>query len=141
MDTDYIWISLIQYFLENSFNYNGSNLNSAEIGGSEKTLINISTELAKDKEIIITMLTDDKAVNDIIRSKIFLNNVCKKTTVIDMSSTKPSTALDNYKKLKKRGVYFLDAPVSGGTKGAESASLAIMVGGEKKIYKKKSDYK
>ena len=33
------------YFLENSFNYNGSNLNSAEIGGSEKTLINISTEL------------------------------------------------------------------------------------------------
>ena len=82
------------------------------------------------------MLTDDKAVNDIIRSKTFLNNVCKETTVIDMSSTKPSTALDNYKKLKKRGVYFLDAPVSGGTKGAESASLAIMVGGEKKIYEK-----
>ena len=93
-------------------------------------------ELVKDKEIIITMLTDDKAVNDIIRSKTFLNNVCKQTTVIDMSSTKPSTALDNYKTLKKRGVYFLDAPVSGGTKGAESASLAIMVGGEKKIYKK-----
>ena len=37
-----------------------------------------------------------------------------------------------YKTLKKKGVYFLDAPVSGGTKGAESASLAIMVGGEKK---------
>ena len=93
-------------------------------------------ELVKDKEIIITMLTDDKAVKDIIRSKTFLNNVCKETTVIDMSSTKPSTALDNYKTLKKKGVYFLDAPVSGGTKGAESASLAIMVGGEKKYIKK-----
>ena len=67
-------------------------------------------ELAKDKEIIITMLTDDKAVNDIIRSKKFLNNVCKKTTVIDMSSTKPSTALDNYKKLKKKGSLFFRCP-------------------------------
>ena len=57
-------------------------------------------ELVKDKEIIITMLTDDKAVNEILRSKIFLNNVCKETTVIDMSSTKPSTALDNYKNMR-----------------------------------------
>ena len=56
------------------------------------------------------MLTDDKAVNNIIRSKTFLNNVCKETTVIDMSSTKPSTALDNYKTLKKRGVYFFRCP-------------------------------
>ena len=53
-----------------------------------------------------------------------------------MSSTKPITALNNYKKLKKLGVYFLDAPVSGGTKGAEDASLAIMVGGDKRIFNK-----
>ena len=93
-------------------------------------------ELVKDKNVVITMLTDDKAVNEIINSKKFLKNLNKKTTVIDMSSTKPITALKNYKKLKKIGVDFLDAPVSGGTKGAESATLAIMVGGEKKIFKK-----
>ena len=93
-------------------------------------------ELVKDKNVVITMLTDDKAVNEIINSKKILKNLNKKTTVIDMSSTKPITALKNYKKLKKIGVDFLDAPVSGGTKGAESATLAIMVGGEKKIFKK-----
>ena len=93
-------------------------------------------QLVKDKDVIITMLTDDKAVNQIISSKKFLQNINKKTTVIDMSSTKPITALNNYKKLKKLGVYLLDAPVSGGTKGAEDASLAIMVGGDKKIFKK-----
>ena len=93
-------------------------------------------QLVKDKDVIITMLNDDKAVNQIISSKKFLQNINKKTTVIDMSSTKPITALNNYKKLKKLGVYLLDAPVSGGTKGAEDASLAIMVGGDKKIFKK-----
>ena len=96
--------------------------------------INID-QLVKDKDVIITMLTDDKAVNEIISNK-FLNNINTKTTVIDMSSTKPITALNNYKKLKKLGVDFLDAPVSGGTKGAENASLAIMVGGDKNIYQK-----
>ena len=93
-------------------------------------------QLVKDKDVIITMLTDDKAVNQIISSKKFQQNINKKTTVIDMSSTKPITALNNYKKLKKLGVYFLDAPVSGGTKGAEDASLAIMVGGDKRIFNK-----
>ena len=93
-------------------------------------------QLVKDKDVIITMLTDDKAVNQIISSKKFQQNINKKTTVIDMSSTKPITALNNYKKLKNLGVYFLDAPVSGGTKGAKDASLAIMVGGDKRIFKK-----
>ena len=93
-------------------------------------------QLVKDKDIIITMLTDDKAVNQIISSKKFLQNINKKTTVIDMSSTKPNTALNNFKKLKKLEVNFLDAPVSGGTKGAEDANLAIMVGGDKNIFQK-----
>ena len=44
-------------FFGKFFDYNGSNLNSAEIAGSEKTLINISTELAKDKNLIIKVLT------------------------------------------------------------------------------------
>ena len=39
------------YFLENSFDYNGNDLNSDIIGGSEKTLINISSELAKNEAI------------------------------------------------------------------------------------------
>ena len=58
------------------------------------------------------MLTDDKAVNDIIRSKIFLNNVCKKTTVIDMSSTKPITALNNYKKQLNQSILEIQTEIS-----------------------------
>ena len=44
-------------------------------------------ELAKDKEIIITMLTDDKAVKDIIRSKTFLNLIVSPTLALSFSTS------------------------------------------------------
>ena len=50
------------YFLENSFDYNGNDLNSNIIGGSEKTLINISSELAKDNKFKITEQKDAKNI-------------------------------------------------------------------------------
>ena len=53
-----------------------------------------------------------------------------------MSSTKVTTAQKVYTLLKKNKINFLDAPVSGGPEGAKKASLAIMVGGDAKIYKK-----
>ena len=53
-----------------------------------------------------------------------------------MSSTKKKTAVEIEKKIKINKGYFLDAPVSGGTKGAETGKLTIMVGGEKKIFRK-----
>ena len=53
-----------------------------------------------------------------------------------MSSTKQKTAIEIEKKIKSKGGYFLDAPVSGGTLAAKIGKLAIMVGGEKKIFEK-----
>ncbi len=48
---------------------------------------------------------------------------------IDMSSIKPVEARDHAARLSELGVHYLDAPVSGGTVGAEQGTLAIMVGG------------
>ena len=53
-----------------------------------------------------------------------------------MSSTKPETAKKIEEILNLRNINFLDAPVSGGTIGAENGDLAIMVGGERKVFKK-----
>ena len=88
------------------------------------------------QDVIITMLSDDKAVKRICKSAEFIKNLKKSSTVIDMSSTSPRTAQEISKLLKKNNINFLDAPVSGGTSGAENAELAIMVGGEKKIFLK-----
>ena len=87
-------------------------------------------------DIIITMLSDDEAVLSIIKNEEFIKNIKSNSIVIDMSSTKPKTAVDIYNLLKKKKINFLDAPVSGGPSGAENASLAIMVGGDQKNFNK-----
>ena len=63
-----------------------------------------------------------------------LQNLKSGSTVIDMSSVKPTTAIKYGNILKSKKVNYLDAPVSGGTIGAEEASLAIMVGGEQRVF-------
>ena len=91
-------------------------------------------EAVKDTDIIITMLTDDEAVEKVLGDKEFLNNLKPLSTVIDMSSIKPKIAIQYGKILEEKGINFLDAPVSGGTIGAEDGSLAIMVGGDQKVF-------
>ena len=85
-------------------------------------------------EVIIMMLANDDACLEI--SKVLNKNLKKGQILIDMSSTKKKTAIEIEKKVKSNKGYFLDAPVSGGTTGAKTGKLAIMVGGEKKIFKK-----
>ena len=85
-------------------------------------------------DIIITMLTDDTAVDAVMNNSDFLENLKSGSIVIDMSSVKPTTATKHGNNLKLKNINYLDAPVSGGTIGAEEASLAIMVGGEQNIF-------
>ena len=88
------------------------------------------SEVVKDNDFIITMLTDDVAIDAIMSNSNFLDNLKSNSTVIDMSSIKPTTAKKYGDILKLKKINYLDAPVSGGTIGAEEASLAIMVGGD-----------
>ena len=91
-------------------------------------------EVVHDSDVIITMLTDDIAVNEVMNSNSFLNSLKSTSTVIDMSSVRPKTAIYHGKNLNSKNINYLDAPVSGGTIGAEDASLAIMVGGKKNVF-------
>ena len=91
-------------------------------------------EVVKDNDFIITMLTDDSAVDSIMNTTEFLENLKSGSTVIDMSSVKPATATKYGNILKSKNINYLDAPVSGGTIGAEEGSLAIMVGGNQSVF-------
>jgi len=85
-------------------------------------------------QIIIMMLVDDKIcmqISNRLKNKLKLGQI-----LVDMSSTKKKTSIKIEKNIKFRKAYFLDAPVSGGTIGAEKAKLAIMVGGQKRIFNK-----
>ncbi|MDC0179512.1 NAD(P)-dependent oxidoreductase [Candidatus Pelagibacter sp.] len=96
-------------------------------------------EVVKDSDVIITMLTDDTSINEVMGSSNFLENLKSSSTVIDMSSVKPTTATKFGNNLKSKNIKYLDAPVSGGTIGAEEASLAIMVGGEQDVFNESFD--
>jgi len=93
-------------------------------------------DVVTNSDVIITMLTDDAAVEKVMGSDEFISNIKESATVIDMSSVNPVITKKYAEILKEKNINYLDAPVSGGTIGAEEASLAIMVGGDEKIFKK-----
>jgi 3-hydroxyisobutyrate dehydrogenase len=53
------------------------------------------------------------------------------TILVDMTTSEPSLAREIHAAAKAKGVYSLDAPVSGGDVGAKNAALSIMIGGDK----------
>lgn len=83
-------------------------------------------------EVIISMLSDGPTVLDVI--DMAAAGLSEGQLWIDMSSTKPDEAKAQAERLCQFGVDHLDAPVSGGTKGAENASLAIMAGGAREVF-------
>ena len=92
-------------------------------------------EVVTNSDVVITMLTDDAAVEKVMGSDEFISNIKESATVIDMSSVNPVITKKYAEILKEKNINYLDAPVSGGTIGAEEASLAIMVGGDEKTFK------
>ena len=92
-------------------------------------------DVVTNSDTIITMLTDDTAVEKVMGSDDFISNIKERATVIDMSSVNPVITKKYAEILKQKKINYLDAPVSGGTIGAEEASLAIMVGGDEETFK------
>ena len=90
-----------------------------------------------NNNFIISILPETKDVKSVFNSHTGINSYLKPgTTVIDMSTISSSSAIEIGKLLQKLQVEFLDAPVSGGVKGAHNADLSIMVGGKKDTFKK-----
>lgn len=85
-------------------------------------------EAVAGADIIISMMSDGPTVVAVVEENV--GALTSGALWIDMSSTKPEEARAQKAILAGHGVAHLDAPVSGGTKGAEAAGLAIMVGGE-----------
>ena len=90
-----------------------------------------------NNDFIISILPDTTDVESVFNYETGINQFLKPgTIVIDMSTISSSSAIEIGKKLHKQQVEFLDAPVSGGVKGAIESNLSIMVGGKKDTFKK-----
>jgi len=95
-------------------------------------------DLPKDVDFIITMLANDEAVKTVYTASdgILAAQAGENVIVIDMSTVSPHTTLELSTLVVKKGMHYLDAPVSGSVKQAEEGGLVIMVGGAKEDYEK-----
>ena len=99
-----------------------------------------NVELAKQSNIIITMLPNSPEVEEVVLGEDGVIVGAKPgSIVIDMSSIAPLSSRKIYAKLEEKGIYMLDAPVSGGEPKAIDGSLAVMVGGKKEVFEKYYD--
>ena len=86
-------------------------------------------------DMVITMVPNSPQVEEVVCGpQGILEGARKGLIIIDMSTIAPSTSRKLASIAAERGVHFLDAPVSGGSQGAENGALTIMVGGEREIF-------
>lgn len=95
----------------------------------------------EDASLVITMLQTGKQVQAVcLGPEGVFANIKKNALYIDSSSIDIDTCRNLHQQAKQAGISMLDAPVSGGVKGAEAASLTIMVGGERQDFEEGKPY-
>lgn len=92
-------------------------------------------QIGADVEFLVCMLSDGKACDEVLfQEQGAIRQMKPNSTVIVMSSIPVEIAEKQYKRCSQLGLQYLDAPVSGGEKGAITASLAIMAGGDEHVF-------
>lgn len=98
-------------------------------------------EIGNTCDVIIIMVPSGAISKTILFGENGLAKTLKKGALVcDMSSVTPVESKECAEGLKKIGVDFLDAPVSGGEPGAVNGTLAIMVGGEEDVFNRMKPY-
>ncbi len=97
-----------------------------------------AADAAEQADTVICLLDNGEAVAQVLFDLGVAAVMRLGTSLIDMSSIKPEQARDHAARLSEIGITHLDAPVSGGTLGAESGTLAIMVGGKAAAFEQAS---
>lgn len=88
-------------------------------------------DAARDADIVVTCLPTSREVAALLEGPDGLLGAMREgTLLIDCTSGDPAASRDIAARLAARGIAFLDAPVSGGTSGAEAGRLTVMVGGD-----------
>jgi len=91
-------------------------------------------ETAQQADVLITIVSDPPALEEVLWGAAgALEGLRRVSTYIDSSTVSPDLARRVASACTERGASFLDAPVTGGTWGAEKGELVFMVGGEKEI--------
>jgi 3-hydroxyisobutyrate dehydrogenase len=111
--------------------YNRTRSKAEALADAGVTVVDSITEVGRTADVVVTMVTDTPDVLAVVEGPGGLaESMAPGSVLIDMSTIAPGATRELAERLAGRGIAMLDAPVSGGSWGAEQGTLAIMVGGE-----------
>jgi 2-hydroxy-3-oxopropionate reductase len=115
--------------------YNRSRGSVDTLSGEGAVATGSPAEAADGADVIILMLPNSPDVDVVVRGNQGVMEAAGRGSIlIDMSTISPVVTRELSVELAERGVRMLDAPVSGGEKGAVAGELTIMVGGEQEVF-------
>jgi 3-hydroxyisobutyrate dehydrogenase len=115
--------------------YNRTKEKSLELLNKGAIWANNVSDLAKNCNLIITIIGTPKDVEEVYLGKNgLIMNATQGSVLVDITTSSPKLAVKIYEAAKEENISVLDAPVTGGDIGAKEARLTIMVGGEKKTF-------
>jgi len=117
--------------------YNRSKEKEEGLKASGAAVASTPAALIQQADVVILMVTDDKAINDIFKGDNgLLGAGTSGKIIINMSTVSPAISREMAAACGQRGNQYLDAPVSGSVKQAQEAQLVIMAGGDKDAFEK-----
>lgn len=106
-----------------------------ELQGAGAKAATSPREVAAQCDVLITMLPNSPDVEQVALGKDGIIEGARRGLIfVDMSTISPIVSQRIGRALEPKGVHVLDAPVSGGEKGAIEGTLSIMVGGDKSVF-------
>lgn len=107
------------------FNRNGAKCEPLVKAGA--TQLSSIQEIAEECDVVMLCVSNTQSVESVVES--LMPGLKPKQIIIDFSSISPDATKQLAAAVEKKGVSWIDSPVSGGVAGAEAGSLAIMAGG------------
>lgn len=101
-----------------------------EIGAVEQVS---AAQIVANSDVVISILPTDKEMESVLLSEQVLENFSADKILIEMTSGSPAVMKKINGIYHEKGIRVLDAPVSGGTIGAEKGTLTVMAGGEAQV--------
>ena len=123
---------MAQNLISNGIKVKGFDVSEEVLKQASKNKIEVCSEtlqVSKEIDVLITMLPNGEAVSSVFNSESLLENIDPSILIIECSTISPKTSKELSLKASSLNLEMIDAPVSGGVKGAEEAGLTFMVGG------------
>ena len=114
--------------------WNRSAAKAQELAGQGAKVAATPQEAAKTADVVMLCLPTQVEVRDVLtRPDGVLAGIAKGKTIVDTSTIDPTASAEMIALAKSQGVDMIEAPLSGGTIGAEAGTLTMMIGGEKAV--------